>query len=772
MESSGPAHALKVAPRPTSTPRPRSIPAFVVGERIAEVYEVKHIISKGGLNAVYLTHHHRWNTDVVVKVPNPELLAETEYIDATRAGAEKWISLGMHPHVAYCHYVHPLDDVPLLVVENLERGNLRAWLVQEQRPDLRAVLDLAIQLCHGLEHAHSRGVVHRAIKPENVLFASDGTVKLTDFGVATRVTAAAKSAATSGGPKAAPGTQPATLERKSASPYIAPEQWIDDDGADARTDIFAFGVCLYEMLCGRRPFDVARGPRREPPDPNSDGTETTLPGRLSKLLMRCVDWDRDRRPWSVTEIRQELAAIYSALFNEPSLFAELPEGSPEADGWNNRALSHLMLDQTGEADKAWEAALVADPKHLEGTYNYGLVRWRRGEITDQKLIEALQQARARRHEEWRAKYLLGLVQLERGEVEEATALLETAARLAPEEAEIHGVLQRVQAGDFDAARCLNVIEGHGGYVTSVAIGNDGRLAVSGSNDHSLRVWDVPTGRCLRVLEGHQQHVLSVAISGDARLALSGADDEPLRLWEVASGRCLRIFDGGAGRVYGVALCNDGRFGLSTGAHSERGFDVGAVQVWDTETGRRLHTFYGHSSAVKAVAITPDGRRALSGSDDRTARLWDVPSGRCLRVLEGHQHHVSAVATSPDGHWALTGGWDEVLRAWDLESGRCVQTFAGHTSLITAVHMLPDARRALSGSWDRSMRLWDMDTGRCLRTFEGHRGMVTSVHLLAGGRRALSASWDTTLRLWQTPESAAEICTLRASNPVRYNTTSS
>ncbi|HUI25025.1 MAG TPA: serine/threonine-protein kinase [Candidatus Kryptonia bacterium] len=761
------AQALKLAPRPAPTRQPpASIPSFSVGDRIADRYEVTRVVATEGTWAVYLTHHDRWGLDVIVKIPAPEL-ADVAVLRALAGAADDWIALGMHLHVAYCHCVHPLAGVPMVVIEHAQRGNLRQWLAQRENPDLRTALDFAVQCCHGLEHAHSRGLIHRALRAENVLLAGDGTLKLSDFGIA----AAQRKASV----KLNAGTNAFGPERKHSPPYVAPEQWVDEDGVDARADIFALGVCLYELLCGRRPFDLARGPRREPPDPRElwreswrlTWEERLLPARACKLLMRCVDWDRERRPWSVTEVRQELAAIYANVFAEPSRFAQLPNGSPEADGWNNRALAHLMLDRASDADAAWEAALAADRHHIEATYNRGLSRWRRAQATDHALVEQLQQLRPPRGAQWRAKYVLALVHLERGAVDDALPLLDEAARDS-DDAEVAATLSQAQAGELANASCLGVIEGHSNYVTAAAVTSDGRLAVSASHDHTLRVWDVPTGRCLRVLEGHRHHVLAVALTSDGRLAISGADEEPLRLWEITSGRCVRVFEGADGRPYGVALSGDGRLAISTGAQGSTGVDVGAVQVWDAENGKRRAVLQGHTSHVKAVSITPDGRFALSGSDDRTARLWEVATERCVHVLEGHQHHVSAVYVTADGQWAVTGGWDETVRLWELTTARCIRTFVGHPSLVTAVHMLAEARRVLSGSWDRTLRLWDMDSGRCLRTFEGHRGMVTSVHLLAGGRRALSASWDMSLRLWQTPEATTpEVCRLRASRPVTY-----
>ncbi|MDQ0291579.1 TIR domain-containing protein [Oligosphaera ethanolica] len=289
-------------------------------------------------------------------------------------------------------------------------------------------------------------------------------------------------------------------------------------------------------------------------------------------------------------------------------------------------------------------------------------------------------------------------------------------------------------------QCLRTLEGHSGEVLSVSFSPDGRRAVSGSNDQTVRVWDLETGACLRTLEGHSGWVGSVSVSLDGRRAVSGSVDKTVRVWDLETGACLRTLEGHTEQVASVSVSLDGRRAVS-GSWDE------TVRVWDLETGACLLTLEGHTEPVASVSVSPDGRRAVSGSWDETVRVWDLETGACLRTLEGHTEQVASVSVSLDGRRAVSGSWDETVRVWDLETGACLRTLEGHTEQVASVSVSLDGRRAVSGSRDHTVRVWDLETGACLRTLEGHTDQVWSVSFSPDGRRAVSGSFDKTLRVW-------------------------
>jgi WD40 repeat protein len=714
---------------------PHAALRFKPGEEVAGNLQIKQLLGRGGMGAVWLARQIQWDVDVAVKIPSSELLADSENRHRIAREAEAWTDLGLHPHIAYCHYAQPLGDSLLLVIEYVDGGNLRDWIATGRCTEMRTGLDLAIQFCHGLERAHSLGLVHRDIKPENILITKAGTLKITDFGIVGKVLPGVD-ALRDDLPRATPTAAMTTVI--GTHDYMAPEQFVDGHTVDTRADVFGFGLCLYEMFCGRRPYETAVGPRQVAPEP--DGIRGgSLPDGLAELMKRSVAWDWEGRP-SITDIRTALCGLYEQEFGEPSQHAELLELPVSADDWNNRALSYLALGRQDDAENAWSRALEVDPAHVDSVYNRGLQQWRSAKTTDQDVVVALRDIVENSADAWLPRYLLAQVHVERGDTEEAKKELAQVNSDSEQPPEMSAVLRA--AAEMPAmSRVVRTFGGDAkGFIQSVCLSPDGKHALSGSEDKTVKFWELESGHCVRTFAGHTDKVNSVCLSADRRLAVSASDDRTLRVWEVAEGRCIRTLEGHQAAVESARFRVDGRFVIS--ASSDK-----TLMLWDLATGERLRMFEGHTSGVTSVTLSREGEHALSGSSKGTLSLWEVGTGRCLRTYEGHEGRVASVCLSEDMKFALSGGWDDLtLKLWEVESGRCLRTFRGHTNYVTSVDWRGSAKLALSSSFDETIRLWDVGSGRCLRTLVVPETYLAAC-LSANGQAALSAGHRGKMQHW-------------------------
>jgi WD40 repeat protein len=286
--------------------------------------------------------------------------------------------------------------------------------------------------------------------------------------------------------------------------------------------------------------------------------------------------------------------------------------------------------------------------------------------------------------------------------------------------------------------------GNTGTIAAVALTPDGSRAVTGSNDKTVRVWDLATGTEQAVLTGHTGEVLAVAVTQDGSRAVTGSDDRTVRVWDLETGTEQTVLTSNGGDVWAVALTPD-RNRVVAGSID------GTVRIWNLETGTEQAVLTGHTGAVSAVALTPDGNRAVTGSRDQTVRIWNLETGTEQAVLTGHTGSVSAVALTPDGNRAVTGSIDGTVRIWNLETGTEQAVLTGHTGAVSAVAVTPDGNRAVTGSRDQTVRIWNLETGTEQAVLTGHTGEVSAVATTPDGNRAVTGSGDETVRVWNLPD---------------------
>lgn len=730
-----------------------------IGQTIDGLYEIFGA-SAGGMGAVYFVNHLKWKIPLAVKTPLPALISSSSAYKRYIKEAETWINIGMHPHIATCFYVRDIGGIPRIFIEFVSGGTLKDLIDKKKLGDIHYVLDLAIQFSMAMEYVHEQGIIHRDIKPANCLITSEGELKVTDFGIAKLGDDLLD---IDDNPHFAPSDEGLTMTGTGfgTPEYMAPEQFIDAKNIGKEADIYSFGVMLYEMVCGVRPFVLPTGIHssarqyfyftahsKELPRPPIE-INKQISTSLNNLILTCLEKDRSKRFRNFYDVSRGLQHCCTEIGKQnhrvkPDVL------KLKADSLNNKAVSFLDLGKFDDAVRSWKEALAKDPLHLESTFNYGYYQWGEGALYQNVLkghMANLANTYSNRPDFW---CLHAWLCYEVGDLEALEKIQNSGHRVVDPQ-----FLKLCDELNTQNGRRVRVYKGHS--IRAVSFSPSGNAVITSCGDNALRLWDVVSGKVLRCFKGHSSIARSVAYSSDGNYVLSGSDDGTIKLWSITTGEELRRLEGHAGYVLSVAFSPSGQLILSSSADS-------TIKLWDVTTGKEVRSFDGHDGDVTSVAFSPDAKHILSGSWDHTIRLWDVSTGKEIRRLEGHTGYVLSVDCSIEGRYVVSGSWggnssnDNTVRLWDVLTGREIKRFASHLSAVNCVRFSPNGKYILSGSNDRTVRVWATATGEEIQRFEGHSSSVKSVAFSPNGRYVVSGSSDNTFRLcsWESIIKASDI----------------
>ena len=588
-----------------------------------------------------------------------------------------------------------------------------------RRKDVLQVLELIESVARALHAAHEAKLVHRDIKPGNIMVTAEGEPVILDFGIARTIEeegAQARRTATDllGTP---PYMPPELLEERpvvSPSLHATPIRPPGDIGPllpDRRVDVYALGVTLYECLTLQLPFSA----------PTRDGlfqkilrSELLDPRRLNRAISRdlsvvlqtAMERDPDRRYQTALDFAEDLRRV-----RESKPVRARPAGPV------------LRLRRWARRSPALATATMAVFFALSA-----------GLITAVLVLGRFEQT----SREQRA-ILLG--QLSSDHLTRNPGLALILARWA---VELHpSLFTRNRLLDaLQACSEVRTIELHADAATCVAWSPDGRWIASGSRDGTACLIDAATGKLHRRLEGHGQGVLAVAFSPDSSRLVTASSDGKAMIWDVESGSLVLPLEGHEGVICAASFSPDGRHVVTASwDHTAR--------IWDTISGQHL-TLTGHGDEVVAAVFSPDGTLVATGSRDDTARIWDASHGQLLRELKGHAKDVVCVAFRPDGRRLYTGSWDGNLGMWDplgAEASRGL--VAGRVTAMTHLSVSPDGTCVLTVWRDGTARIWDAETGDKRCDLEGHTVIVHGAGFDRSGTQCFTASEDRTVKVWMT-----------------------
>jgi WD40 repeat protein/predicted Ser/Thr protein kinase len=683
-------------------------------------YDLLEEIARGGMGVVFKARQASLGRIVAVKMILTGRFASPDFFRRFRTEAQAAAMLD-HPRIVPIYEVSDAGEHPYLVMKLIDGPSLAQALAGKPLPPEQAA-SLTVQIARAVHHAHQRGVLHRDLKPGNILIDSAGFPHVTDFGLAKIVENESSPTVT----RAVLGT----------AAYMAPEQ--ATGGAREVTtaaDVYGLGALLYEMLTGRAPF----------------GGETTL-----ETLRNVTDTDAPRPASINARIDRDLETIcLKCLEKDPAR----RYGTAEALADD---LQHWLRSEPIEARPASMASYVA--------------KWMRRRPAVSGLLVALLMVTlagiAGIVIEWRSAKTLAVREMHARETAEKDNYV-AQMNLAQQAWEQRNIINLRQILDATAnytgkgfewffwerqlRLSLKTLRGHPDEVSSVAASPDGRWIVSGSDDGAAIVWDAATGVSVQTLRGHSADINSVAWFPDSRRVITGSDDHTAKIWEAATGKVLATINSGNGRVKSVTVSADGHL-FATGNQD------GTTSIWKTDEVRQIIMLPGHDDRVLSLKFSKDNRFLLTGSTDNTARLWDVSAKRVLRTFTGHSDYVSGVAFFPDEKRVLTSALDNTAKIWDAATAQLLQTLSGHAYYVQSIAISPDGRYIATGSSDRTARIWDANTGNLLLTFNAPTDEVRAVDFSPDGRELITGSSDGIVRQWDFEEKPFTLILRAKANP--------
>jgi tetratricopeptide (TPR) repeat protein len=343
------------------------------GDFIGKKYEVYDVLGKGGFGIVYLVYACAGGV-YALKTFRDEYMEDEATRERFRKEAQVWVDLERHPYLVRAYFVDEINGRLYIAMEHIapdEQGlNSLDGYLQRRPPDVAQTLRWAVQFCYGMEHAYSKGLrCHRDIKPSNIMLTQDGTIKVSDFGLAgvldtERPATGALWSGTLADTKTMKGTSFGTPE------YMPPEQFVNAAGCDERSDIYSFGVTLYQMTSrGRLPFTA---PERTFNAWHKVHVESALPDSdspLSRVIRRCLEKELGRRYASFSALRAELEPLLRFQTGE---VVKPPESKAlEEWEWCDKGASLNFLGKHEEAIRCLDRALEVDPRDTVAWLNKG-----------------------------------------------------------------------------------------------------------------------------------------------------------------------------------------------------------------------------------------------------------------------------------------------------------------------------------------------------------------------------------------------------------------
>jgi serine/threonine protein kinase len=595
-------------------------------------YLIEGKLGEGGIGITFLARNQSSQLRVIKTLkeeilnnrswkPHREKLRQDFRDEAVR------LAVCRHPHIVQIENIFDENNLPCIVMEYIEGEDLGKRLRQSGIVSETEALLYIKQIGEALTIIHRKGLLHRDIKPRNIMIRN-GKLEavLIDFGIAREFI---------------PGVvQRHTVYRTPG--FAPPEQYQLEAPRGEYIDVYGLSATLYTLLTGVIPTSaedrIRNIPLKEPLQFNPH-----ISDRVNLAILEGMEMRSQFRPQSVqewlelltSEIKQSFPSFPIPLSAQPTLPLIIPQ---------TRAFpSPIITSQpTGKSGQ---------PSSIPEVYR--------------------------------------------------------------------------------------TIRERGSMVYAIAISPNADVFASGSNDNTIKLWELRTGEKLRQFgrwfSGHNDSVWNLAFSPDGEILASASWDK--------TGKIICTLTSHRNGVNALAFSPDGQLLASGSADC-------TIKMTQLNTRDEIKTFTGHEDAVHSLSFSPDGQLLASASADCTIKIWQVNTGREIHTLTGHRFFVNCLAFDHKGEILVSCSSDKTIKFWNAIAAREIRTLTGHTDVVSSIAISRDSQTLVSSSWDKTIKVWHLGRGTEICTLTGHENYIRSVAISPDGMTIISGSDDETIGIWR------------------------
>jgi len=721
-------------------------------------YKLVRVIGQGGFATVYLGRHIHLKNYAAVKV-----LKVSAQEDLFKKEAQTIMELA-HPNIIRVLDFDVQDDIAFIIMDFAPYGSLQAQYRLGTIVPLDAVLSYVKQAASALQYAHDHRIIHRDVKPSNLLVGKQRAIFLSDFGIALLAESSRNTR---------------TTDAAGTVAYIAPEQI--RGRPRAASDQYALAVTVYEWLCGTRPFrgtlaEITTQHLSAPPPPLRSHNPAISPHVENIVLQALAKNPLERFPSieAFADALENAAGVQPRRASQESFTTQnmvnaapdtvaLPAQETRSRGGMTRA--HTQLQGQSSRDLASIGTVVGEEPGV-GRSRISTDQQRRQStgISRRTVLLVLGFAGvsgvaglafAALHSPSPSQTLIQAhpTNTEQASTPTVASTATSTLQPTPKSTQAPQPTPTQKPAPTPAqpleppGTTLATYTGHSDIVFTVAWSPDGTRLASGSQDKTLQIWDAE-GANLNTYSGHTGSVTFVSWSPDGKRVASASEDHTIRVWDIATNSLLFTCQGHTDVIHSVAWSPHGTR-LASGSVDA------TVRLWDANNGTLVATYRDHAAQVWDVAWSPDGTRIASASgdnkatvQDNTIKIWNINTNATDLTYTGHASNPVYVSWSPDGTRIASGSTDKTVQVWDSKTGNTQLTYRGHNNIVFGVAWSPDGTRIVSGSVDSTAQVWDARTANTQFAYRGHSSFVFGVAWSPDGTRVASASQDKTVQVWQ------------------------